>query len=80
METLKKHLRDKFMAGESEGYEIVIALLTLVKAEKIGEEDILDILMFVHFDNLKGVLSSLVKASELVDDDMIDDIIKSAGR
>lgn len=80
LEILKRHLKDKFMNGEAEGYEIAITLLTLTEAKKIKEEDILPILQYVHSGNIKGVLTALVKASDLVDDLMIKKIIKALER
>jgi len=75
MDNLKKYFRKKFLEGY-EGYEIVIALLTLIKEKKLTEEDILPILNYVYMDNYIGVYNALNRARELVDDELINDIIK----
>ena len=75
MEELKNIMRKKFIEGY-EGYEIVIALLALIKEKKISEEDIIPIMDYVYMGNKIGVYSALYKAKALVDDDLIDDIIK----
>lgn len=75
MDNLKKYFRKKFLEGY-EGYEIVIALLTLIKEKKLTEEDILPILNYVYMDNYIGVYNALNKARALVDDELINDIIK----
>jgi hypothetical protein len=71
----KEYFRKKFIDGY-EGYEIVIALLTLLKEQKITEEDILPILDYVYMGNSIGVFNALNKARALVDDDLINEIIK----
>lgn len=75
MDNLKKYFRKKFLEGY-EGYEIVIALLTLIKEKKLTEEDILPILNYVYMDNYIGVYNALNRARALVDDELINDIIK----
>lgn len=75
MEELKNIMRKKFIEGY-EGHEIVIALLALVKDKKISEEDIIPIMDYVYMGNKIGVYNALYKAKALVDDDLIDDIIK----
>lgn len=72
---LASYLREKFLTGEYEGYEIVVALLAMVKDKRLKECDIKDILMHVHMNNPLGVLRSLQRAYELVDDEMINSII-----
>lgn len=75
MDNLKEYFRKKFLEGY-EGYEIVIALLTLIKEKKLTEEDILPILNYVYMDNYIGVYNALNRARALVDDELINDIIK----
>lgn len=73
---LAVHLRNKFMKEGYEGYEIVVALMAMVKAESIVLEDVRPILTTVHFGNQEGVLKSLRKAYEIIDDEMINEILK----
>lgn len=70
------HLRDRFMAGEVEGHEIVVALISMVKAERIVLGDVASILLQVYFENPQGVMKALEKAHSLIDDEMVDSIIK----
>lgn len=79
MENLKRYFRKKFIEGY-EGYEIVIALLALIKQEKILEKDILPIMNFVYMGNDVGVYNALNKARTLVDDKLIDDIIEEVDK
>lgn len=79
MENLKRYFRKKFIEGY-EGYEIVIALLALIKQEKILEKDILPIMNFVYMGNDVGVYNALNKARTLVDDELIDDIIEEVDK
>lgn len=72
---LKNYMKKKFIEGY-EGYEITIALLTLIKEEKIEEKDLLPILLYVYSGNRLGVYNALNKARALVDDNLIEDILK----
>lgn len=71
---LALHLQNKFMEGVK-GYEIVVVLMTMIKDKRLKESDVRPILMTVHFNNLEGVIRSLSKAQELIDDEMIDSIL-----
>jgi hypothetical protein len=73
---LALNLRKKFLDGEAEGYEIVVALLAMVKDKRLKEKDIKPILMTVHMNNPVGVMRSLQRAYEIVDDDMLNEIIQ----
>ncbi len=75
MNNLKEYFRKKFIEGY-EGYEIVISLLTLIKEGKITEKDILPIMNYVYNGNATDVYNALIKARTLVDDKLIEDIIK----
>jgi hypothetical protein len=75
-DTLGVHLRNRFMAGEVEGHEIVVALISMVKAERLLLEDVAPLLSKVYFENPKGALKALEKAHSLIDDEMVDSIIK----
>lgn len=75
MNNLKEYFRKKFIEGY-EGHEIVISLLALIKEGKITKEDILPIMNYVYMGNATGVYNALNKAHTLVDDKLIEDIIK----
>lgn len=72
---LGKLLQDRFMSGEAEGYEIVVALMAMIKDGRLKEKDVQPILMTVHSHNAKGVIRSLAIAKELLDEEMIDSIL-----
>lgn len=76
MDELKKMLKRKLITGENEGYEIVITLTALVKAKRITEEHMTEILLYIH-GSKKGALRSLVLASKIADDDMIDKVLSA---
>jgi hypothetical protein len=69
-------LRKKFIAGEVDGSEIVIALVAMEQSGKIDTTDIRSVLLGVYYGNLSGVLRALHTASTLMDRKMIDGIIK----
>ncbi|NGQ95311.1 hypothetical protein G3578_09105 [Brevibacillus sp. SYP-B805] len=73
--TIAYQFRDKFVNGDAEGYEIVIALMAMVKQGKIGLDDVKPILTIVHMGNLEGVMRSLQRAHSIIDDDLIDSIL-----
>ncbi|WMT39303.1 hypothetical protein RE628_17780 [Paenibacillus sp. D2_2] len=75
-EAVANHLRNKFISGETEGHEIVVALISMVKAERLLLEDVAPILLKVYFENPQGVLVALEKAHSLIDDEMVDSIIR----
>lgn len=75
----KEYFRKKFLEGY-EGHEIVIALLALIKEKKLTEQDILPILNHVYMGNNMGVYNALNKARALVDDELINDILKEVGK
>ncbi|MEK5060984.1 MULTISPECIES: hypothetical protein [unclassified Paenibacillus] len=76
MDAIAQHLRDRFVAGEVEGHEIVVALISMVKADRILLDDVAPILYTVYFGNPQGVMVALEKAHTLIDEEMIDSIIK----
>ncbi|ATO48624.1 hypothetical protein P4V86_03720 [Brevibacillus laterosporus] len=76
IEAIATHLRDRFMREEVEGHEIVVALISMVEAERILLSDVAPILFKVYFDNPQGVLVALEKASTLIDDKMVTEIIE----
>lgn len=69
------HLRDRFINGYSEGYEIVIALIILVKEGHLLEEHVREMLLIAHSNNAKGVMNSLKKAHGMMDEELLDSII-----
>ena len=68
-------LRKRYLDGEAEGYQVVVALMALVKDGKIEESDIQPILLEVHGNNKEGVVRSLQRALSLVDGDMLNSIL-----
>lgn len=74
-EAVATHLRTRFMEGNVEGHEIVVALISMVKAQKIQIDDVAPILSKVFFENPQGILAALEKASTLVDDELVESII-----
>lgn len=75
VKAIANELKRRFMLGEIEGHEVVVTLLAMAKAGKIKSDDIVDILLVVFSKNMQGVLRSLSRASSLVDDTMIDEIL-----
>lgn len=75
-ETVANHLRARFMEGNVEGHEIVVALISMVKAEKIELDEVAPILQTVFFEQPQGILLALEKASTLIDDQLIDSILQ----
>lgn len=72
---LKGYFKKKYLEGYK-GYEIVIALLALIKENKITENDIIPIMNYVYDNNFVEVYNALNMARALVDDELIDDILK----
>lgn len=52
-EIVATHLRTRFMEGNVEGHEIVVALISMVKAEKINLDEVAPILSTVFLNNRK---------------------------
>lgn len=75
MVDLKEYFKKKYLEGYK-GYEIVIALLALIKENKITENDIIPIMNYVYDNNFVEVYNALNMARALVDDELIDDILK----
>jgi uncharacterized protein YqgV (UPF0045/DUF77 family) len=76
IDALARHLQRKLMNDEAEGYEIVITLMALVKDNKIQEKDIRPMLMTIYFNNVEGVMRALKRAHQLIDEEMIDSVLK----
>ncbi|MCK6077273.1 hypothetical protein [Paenibacillus silvae] len=75
-ETVANHLKTRFMEGHVEGHEIVVALISMVKAEKIQLHEVASILRAVFFDQPQGMWVALEKANTLMDDQLIDSILQ----
>ncbi|MCM3135987.1 hypothetical protein M3629_24760 [Paenibacillus polysaccharolyticus] len=75
-ENVANHLKMRFMEGNVEGHEIVVALISMVKAEKIELDEVAPILQTVFFEQPQGILLALKKASSLIDDQLIDSILQ----
>lgn len=76
VKTLGKYLQRKFILGEVEGYEVVVALIAMEQDDIIKEEDIKPLLMVIHSNNTEGVIRSLKRAHGLIDEEMINSIVK----
>lgn len=61
---------------DAEDYEIVVALLALVKDEKIKENDILPILEYVFEYDMVKILNGLNRAKVIVDDKLIEKVLE----
>ena len=72
-----KYLKDKFLYGSVEPTEIVVALISMVKAKKLLEDHVALILIEIYDNNVSAAHIALEKASKILSDDMVDDILKS---
>lgn len=63
---------------DTEDYEVVIMLLTLVKQGRVLEEDMIYILDQV-FENQVILLNALLRAKKIASDELLDDIIQRSG-
>jgi Asp-tRNA(Asn)/Glu-tRNA(Gln) amidotransferase B subunit len=75
VKALGLHMQKRMISGDIKGYELVVALMAMVKDGKITERDVKPVLMTAFFNNAQGVMVALQKANEIIDDDMIDSII-----
>ncbi len=76
VKAITREMRKKFISGEAEGYEIVIALITMGQSGRLDTTGIRDVLLGVYYGNLNGVLRALQSASHIVDKNMISSIMK----
>ncbi len=79
VKAITKELRGKYIAGETEGREVVIALVAMEQSGRISTADIRNVLLGVYYGNVNGVLRALEEASHLIDKNMIDSIINEVG-
>lgn len=75
LEQLSNYLKLKFSGGEVEGYELVVALMAMVKDKKIDKSDIRPILFKVFEGNIEGIARSLDRASKVVDEKLLNEIV-----
>lgn len=70
------YFKKKLEAGEAEDYEIIIALLAMVKDGKIKLSDIQPILFTVLSNDRWAVIRALKRANPLIDDDTLDLVLQ----
>lgn len=68
-------LKKKFVMQEVTGTEIVVTLMAMVKDEKINEDNMKNVLYTVFNYNYEGIIRSIQKANEILDDEMLDSIV-----
>ena len=68
-------LKKKFLMQEVNGTEIVVTLMAMVKDEKINEDNMKNVLYIVFNYNYEGIIRSIQKANEILDDEMLDSIV-----
>lgn len=73
---LIKSFKTKLLNGEAKGYEIVIALITMVKAKRLRLSDVKPILISIFDHDLIGLLEALEKGRMLIDDELVDSVIR----
>ncbi|GBF32186.1 hypothetical protein DCCM_0377 [Desulfocucumis palustris] len=69
-------LKAKFQAGDLRDYEIVIALIAMVKDNTINLKSIQPVLEEIHNNNYPDIVTSLEKAMKIIDDRLIDDVLE----
>lgn len=75
IKAISTDLQKKYLAGECESHELVVALISMEAAGKINTDDIKDILIYVFCQNVKVVINALKKVKLLIDVKMIDSIL-----
>lgn len=76
LENVIQFLDAKYLLGEIEPHELVVTLLSMVKAEKINESQAAHVLMRIFMDNPEAVKKALDKAKIVADDKTLDEIVK----
>ena len=74
-EQLTAHLRDRFIKGTVEGYELAITLIVLAIREQISEDDIEPILEKAMLGNKVGVTVALSKAYKLIEAGAVNSVL-----
>ena len=70
----QKYLKKLYSEG-TKGYDIAITLIIMATDGKISEKDIPDMLEYIIEDRAE-ILSAVLAASKLMDDEMIEDMLK----
>lgn len=73
---ISKELKRKFASKSAKGHEIVITLIAMANAGRIDLNDIEPILTEVFDGDFKKMLNALKIAHNLIDDELIDSVIK----
>jgi len=75
-EIIIQQLKNKLLKNEVKNYEIVVALIAMTKAEVIKLDDVQPMLMEIFSNNIYDLMDALIKAHDLIDEDLIDSILK----
>ena len=73
--TVSQYLKNKFFIGEIESLELITTLIAMNRAKKITEENMAEILIDVYIGNVKAIHEVLKKASRIIEEKDIDEII-----
>lgn len=77
-EQLAVHMRNRFIGGDVQGYELAITLIVMAIREQIDESDIEPLLTQVLVGSKIGVTVALDKAYKLIDAGAIASILGGA--
>lgn len=74
-EQLGSYLKQKYLLDEVSGTEVVVTLMAMVKDGRINEDNMRNVLYVVFNYNYEGIIRSISKASEILDDNLLNDIV-----
>ena len=75
VDQLAGYLKEKFLTQEIGGHELVVALMAMIKDGRIKENDMMKILLVVFNNNLEGVVRSITRANQILDDSLLTTIV-----
>ena len=75
VDQLAIYLKKKFLTQEIAGHELVVALMAMIKDGRIKENDMMKILLVVFNNNLEGVVRSITRANQILDDSLLTTIV-----
>lgn len=75
---LTQYLKQKFETGQVDGPSLVVSLFAVEKNGKIKPSDIQTILKDIFENNLRGLIRSLKTAKEVINEEMLDEILREA--
>lgn len=76
VQKVSAEMRRRYMSGEAEGYELVVALVAMVRAGRIDVKDFKSIILDMHLGNPMGAVRTIEKAKPFVDPESIESILK----